>query len=1255
MLFRLITTIHKKIYKLPPLSIVLFLTVLGNNLFGQTHLKVGTNVGSLSPSAVFEAASTTKGMLIPRMTTAEMNAISSPANGLMVYNTTIGCIHIYQTSAWVSTCSASYAAAWGLTGNAGTNTTTNFIGTTDNTGLVFRTNNTERMRLTTAGYLGIGTTAPISPIHVQNDGLGSGLPDDVIISSYGTSVNPAFVTFSARGTAAAPANLQNDDKMGNISFYGYANGSFSQPISQIQARYKGNGTTSLTNLEFYTSNTLKAILNENGNFGIGNSTPAYRLDVDAQTGSSGNPLRLLGLNAGASTDSLLSSASGVVRRLHPSALNNSFWSLTGNAGTLDGTNFLGTTDNVALSLRVNNQRSGYIDPTAVQSTFFGYRAGLNTTASKNSAFGANALTANTTGEGNTAIGAAALTANTTGGNNTAVGINVLQTATNAGYNVAIGESAMSLATGGSYNTVVGNSALNNNTTGTNNVALGLFTLQSNTTGTYNIAVGSHTLIGNTIGGGNIGMGHYTLRNNTSGEYNVGIGRGAMEGATTANYNVAIGYFAMGNATTTGNSNVGIGEFALYRNTTGFDNIGIGRTALSFNNAGQNNIGIGAGAVYANTTGSNNIGLGTNALNAAISATNNTVVGVNAAQFTTGGSNTAMGFGALNLNTTGTNNVAFGVNTGATNTTGSNNTFLGYQANTSAVGLTNATAIGANATVGASNSLVLGNNVNVGINTNTPQYKLDIDAITASSGNPLRLLGLSAGASTDSLLSSASGVVRRLHPSALNNSFWSLTGNTGTVDGTNFIGTIDNAPLNFRVNNQKAGRVDHNNNNTSYGYFTFNALTTGTYNTAFGQSAMMNLTTGSNNTAFGVQAMGVSTTGNGNVAIGLRTFLGGSGNNNVAIGTYAMETGTASGNNNVAIGHLSAYQHTTGTDNTFVGSGTAYRNTTGSQNVFLGRSSGATNIVGNQNTYVGVTSGAFTTGNNSTMMGYNAGYNTTTGGNNTFIGHQAGLQNTTGANNTALGYGANFINNNLTNATAIGYNASVGASNSLVLGNSVNVGINTSTPQYKLDIDAMTGSSGNPIRLRGLNIGTNSDSMLTASAGVVRQIPISMLITRFQDDFWGKEGNGGTDPAINFAGTTDNNAFVLRTNNVERARITEGGNLGVNTDAPNSSLQVNGSFSTAITTRTTAYSATATDHIIIGNAATGAFNVTLPTAVGIAGRQYIIKKTDATANAVTVTTTGGQTIDGATTVTISIQWQSKTVVSDGTNWLIISNQ
>ncbi len=56
------------------------------------------------------------------------------------------------------------ALAWNLTGNAGTNPATDFLGTTDNQPLVIRTKNTEAMRVTAAGAVGIGTTTPAAQL-----------------------------------------------------------------------------------------------------------------------------------------------------------------------------------------------------------------------------------------------------------------------------------------------------------------------------------------------------------------------------------------------------------------------------------------------------------------------------------------------------------------------------------------------------------------------------------------------------------------------------------------------------------------------------------------------------------------------------------------------------------------------------------------------------------------------------------------------------------------------------------------------------------------------------------------------------------------------------------------------------------------------------------------------------------------------------------------------------------------------------------
>jgi len=72
-----------------------------------------------------------------------------------------------------------------------------------------------------------------------------------------------------------------------------------------------------------------------------------------------------------------------------------------------------------------------------------------------------------------------------------------------------------------------------------------------------------------------------------------------------------------------------------------------------------------------------------------------------------------------------------------------------------------------------------------------------------------------------------------------------------------------------------------------------------------------------------------------------------------------------------------------------------------------------------------------------------------------------------------------------------------------------------------------------------------------------------------------------------------------------------------------------------------------------NGASGAFSITLPTAVGITGRQYTVKRINAGVNNVTVACNGAPTVDGAATKTLGSQWGFLVVVSDGENWVIVS--
>lgn len=59
--------------------------------------------------------------------------------------------------------------AWGLTGNAGTSTSTNFLGTTDAKDLLIKTNNSERIRVASGGNIGIGSTSPSQKLDVSGN------------------------------------------------------------------------------------------------------------------------------------------------------------------------------------------------------------------------------------------------------------------------------------------------------------------------------------------------------------------------------------------------------------------------------------------------------------------------------------------------------------------------------------------------------------------------------------------------------------------------------------------------------------------------------------------------------------------------------------------------------------------------------------------------------------------------------------------------------------------------------------------------------------------------------------------------------------------------------------------------------------------------------------------------------------------------------------------------------------------------------
>jgi hypothetical protein len=160
------------------------LTALASsNLFAQN---VGIGTSTPAASAKLEITDANRGLLIPRIALTATNAagpVSSPATSLMVYNTATAGVapnnvtpgyYYWSGSAWVRLLNTE-SSDWRVSGNAGTTAAANFIGTTDAIDFVTRTSNTERMRVTAAGNVGIGLTVPTAKLEVLSGALADGI------------------------------------------------------------------------------------------------------------------------------------------------------------------------------------------------------------------------------------------------------------------------------------------------------------------------------------------------------------------------------------------------------------------------------------------------------------------------------------------------------------------------------------------------------------------------------------------------------------------------------------------------------------------------------------------------------------------------------------------------------------------------------------------------------------------------------------------------------------------------------------------------------------------------------------------------------------------------------------------------------------------------------------------------------------------------------------------------------------------------
>ncbi|MBL4753118.1 MAG: tail fiber domain-containing protein, partial [Flavobacteriales bacterium] len=238
----------------------------------------GVGIGTGTPSAALDVSSTTSGILIPRVTQVQRNAIVAPVTSELVFQTDNTPAYYYWDGAvWVQMLTVSGpGSGWATTGNAGTNWNTNFLGTTDNISLRFRTNNTEKMIIDSVGNVGIGTEDPVTELHIKGD-----------IRLNSENVNKF-------------AELRHSSPSGSILMIETGNNG---QLSSIEIDSEDHITFDVLNAE-------RMRIDKTGNVGIGTASPGAKLHLSGNGYSATDTLFLIQNDKNSTPDSVLMMTKG---------------------------------------------------------------------------------------------------------------------------------------------------------------------------------------------------------------------------------------------------------------------------------------------------------------------------------------------------------------------------------------------------------------------------------------------------------------------------------------------------------------------------------------------------------------------------------------------------------------------------------------------------------------------------------------------------------------------------------------------------------------------------------------------------------------------------------------------------------------------------------------------------------------------------------------------------------------------------------
>ena len=368
---------------------------------------LGLNNATPHASSILDLTADNRGLLIPRMTEAQKDAIVAPATSLMIYQTDGADpgFHFYTGTAWEqlgapfrgNTPTTCVSELW-VSAIGGCSPVTFYTPAVFSGAVEFYGNNRTYGSTVVGGELGTGFSGD------------PGTAGQVLISN-GAGVAPGWANATDEYADGVSIYEDTDEKTLTISM---------KIGSDLWVEIVDENIYDATITGTGTNKTLELVYHGNTQ----HSSPITALfDVDDADADSTNELNTSANLTG--TDLNIIDAGGTLT-VDLSSLSNGGaddWKLTGNAGTVNGTNFLGTTDAQSLDFRTNNvirtriTQKGQIEIfNTGNSVFIGEGAGTNDDLTNNSNVfvGYQAGTANTTGTSNIAIGNEALFKNTIG-------------------------------------------------------------------------------------------------------------------------------------------------------------------------------------------------------------------------------------------------------------------------------------------------------------------------------------------------------------------------------------------------------------------------------------------------------------------------------------------------------------------------------------------------------------------------------------------------------------------------------------------------------------------------------------------------------------------------------------------------------------------------------------------------------------------------------------------------------------------------